>query len=116
MNDLIIKYFALLFDSIHFPIEVINEEGKIVYVNQAFIFQWGYNVNELKEYSIFNDTEIKNSGVLNQINSVFENKNFVFTENFADSLLKNKEITIPLFRTKIFHIADNKAELCGAFS
>ncbi len=108
MSEFIFKYFALLFDSIHFPIEVINEEGKVVYVNQAFTFQWGYNVNELKEYSLYNDTEIKNSGILSQIISVFENKNFVFTDNFSDSLLKNKEITIPLFRTKIFHIADAK--------
>ena len=60
MTEPIFKYLALLFDSIHFPVEVINEEGKIVYVNHAFTFQWGYNVNELKEYSIYNDAEIKN--------------------------------------------------------
>ena len=115
MNDPIYKYFSLLFDSIHFPIEVISEEGKIVYVNQAFTFQWGYNVNELKEYSIFNDSELKNSGTLNQIKDIFEHKNFIFTEKFADALLKNKEITIPLFRTKIFHIADGKQNFVVLF-
>ncbi len=108
MIDPIFKYFSLLFDPIHFPIEVITEDGKVVYVNQAFTFQWGYNVNELKEYSVYNDVELRKSGALNQIKSVFENKNFIFTNNFSDSLLKNKEITIPLFRTKIFHIADGK--------
>ena len=55
MAETIIRYFKLLYDSIPFPIEIINEEGKIVYINQSFSIQWGYNLSELNEYKIFND-------------------------------------------------------------
>ena len=63
----VLKYFNLLYDPIHLPIEIINEEGKIVYVNPAFIYQWDYSFSELKEYSVFNDSEIKNSKIIESI-------------------------------------------------
>ncbi|MFO7446185.1 MAG: ATP-binding protein [Ignavibacteriaceae bacterium] len=105
MSESLIKYFRLLFDQIPFSVEVINEEGKIVFVNQAFTFQWGYNLSELTEYSIFNDSELKNSGVHALILKTFEKKNYTFFENYSDSLLKSKEMTIPILRTKIFHVS-----------
>ena len=99
-----LKYLKLLYDPIHIPIEIINEEGKIVYVNPAFIYQWDYNFAELKEYSVFNDPEIKNSKVLENINYVFKNKTNISVDNYSDSLLRSKQITKPIFRTKIFYI------------
>ena len=101
----VLKYFNLLYDPIHLPIEIINEEGKIVYVNPAFIYQWDYSFSELKEYSVFNDSEIKNSKIIESINYVFETKTSVSIDNYTDSLLKSKQITKPIFRTKIFHIS-----------
>ncbi len=115
MNEILNKYFLLLYDSIHFPIQIINEDGNVVFVNKAFTFQWGYNIKELKEYSVFYDSELKHSGALAEIKNVFENKNFVFTENYSDSLLKAKEITLPLFRTKIFHISDGNENFVALF-
>ena len=109
MTESLLKYFRLLYDQIHFPIQVINEEGKIVYVNQAFTFQWGYNLSELNEYTIFNDSELKKSGSMEVILKTFDKKNYNFISNYADSLLKEKEITIPIFRTKIFYVSlENK--------
>ncbi|MHB1686704.1 MAG: ATP-binding protein [Ignavibacteriaceae bacterium] len=105
MTDSIFKYFRLLYDGIPFPVEIINEEGKIVYINPAFTIQWGYNISELNEYKIFNDSELKRSGVHSAILKTFENKDFRFFDNYADSLLKGRETTLPIFRTKIFHIA-----------
>lgn len=103
------KYFRLLYDQIPFPVQVINEEGKIVFVNQAFTFQWGYNLSELNEYSIFNDSELKKSGAHNAILETFDKGGFRFINNYADALLKSKEKTIPVYRTKLFPISiENK--------
>ncbi|MHB8579297.1 MAG: ATP-binding protein [Ignavibacteriaceae bacterium] len=105
MPDTIFRYFRLLYDNLPFPIEIINEEGKVIYINPSFSIQWGYNLSELNEYKIFNDSDLKRSGAHSAILKTFENKDFRYFENYADSLLKGKEITLPIFRTKIFHIA-----------
>ena len=106
----VLKYFNLLYDPIHLPIEVINKEGKIVYVNPAFIYQWDYSFSELKEYSVFNDSEIKNNKIIESINYVFETKTSVSIDNYTDSLLKSKQITKPIFRTKIFYVFLNSKD------
>lgn len=115
MADSIIKYFRLLYDPVHFPVQVINDEGKIVYVNQAFTFQWGYNISELNEYKIFNDSELKKKGVLASILNTFETKGFNFVDNYADSLLISKEVTIPIFRTKIFYVGAGEKDFVVLF-
>jgi len=104
MNDQPVKYFNQLYDSIHFPIHVLNEEGKIVYVNQAFIYQWGYKLAELSEYSVFNDHELRRSGILQNIQKVYDKKTYAFINNYSDSLLKSKDITLPVLRTKVFPV------------
>lgn len=104
MSNEPIKYFNQLYNSIHFPIYVLNEEGKIVYVNQAFIYQWGYKLSELSEYNIFNDHELRRSGILQNIQKVYNKKTYTFINNYSDSLLKSKDITIPVLRTKVFPV------------
>ncbi len=109
MNETLIKYFELLYDQIPFPVQIVNEEGKIVFVNQAFTFQWGYNLSELNQYSIFNDSELKKSGAHKAILETFEKGSFRFINNYTDSLLMGKEKTIPIYRTKLFPISlENK--------
>ncbi len=102
MAEPFIKYFRMLYDQVPFAIQIVNYEGKIVYVNHAFTFQWGFNISELSEYSIFNDPVLKESGAHKAILETFENGGYRFINNFADSLLKSREITIPIFRTKLF--------------
>ncbi len=104
MSESIIKYFRLLYDQIPFPVQVINEEGRIVYVNQVFTAQWGYNISELNEYKIFNDIELKRSGAHAMILEAFEKGSQKSFNNYADSLLKSKEVTLPVFKTKIFPV------------
>lgn len=97
-----IKYFQQLYDQLRFPIEIINEHGKIIYINEAFSLQWGYSIEELTEYCIFDDPEIKQNGFdLIIKKSLYENK-FGSSDNFSDTLLKNKEEAVPLLRTGIF--------------
>ena len=100
-----LKYFQILYDQIPFPVQVINEEGKITYVNNAFSSLWGYTVSELDEYKIFNDSELKKSGAHAAILYTFETGSHNVFNNYADALLKSKEITLPVFKTKIFPIS-----------
>ena len=104
MHDSVSKYFEPLYDYVQFPVQVINEQGKIVYVNPAFKAQWEYQLDELKEYSVFEDSELKRNGTLYSIKKVFEKKDNLTVNNYSDSLLKNKEITVPILKTNIFHI------------
>jgi signal transduction histidine kinase len=99
------KFFNLLYDPIQVPIEVVNREGKIIYVNPAFINQWDFNFSELKEYSIFEDSEIKNNSISESINFVLQNKASISIDNYSDSLLKSKQITRPIFRTRLFPVS-----------
>ena len=99
-----IKYFKSLYEHLQFPIQVINEKGGIVYANPSFTSQWGYQLDELKEYSIFEDNELKRKGVTYSVKKVFEKKDNLIINNYSDSLLRNKEITVPILRTNIIYI------------
>lgn len=104
MDNSISKCFEVLYNSIHFPIQVINDSGEIVYLNQAFALQWNTNLSELKGYSVFNDIELKRTGISEKINQVLSKKNQCFVDDYSDDLLKDKNITVPIFRSKIFYI------------
>lgn len=97
-----LKYFRQFYEQLRFPIEVVNESGKIIYINEAFYLQWGYSLEELAEYSIFDDPEIKSNGFDLIIQRAINENKFGSIENFSDSLLKNKEEAVPFLRTGIF--------------
>lgn len=97
-------YLKLLYDSVRFPIQVIDEDGYIIYVNQEFSNQWGYDTGELNEYSAFSDAELKRNGSLDRIKEVFKNKTSVVFDNYVDSFLLNRDSAIPLFKTTLIHI------------
>ncbi len=107
MNESPEKYFQQLYEPIYFPVKVIDEKGKIVYVNQAFNLQWEYTLPELKEYSVFTDAELKRNGIIKSVKETIKSKGYCFIENYSDALLKSKSITIPIFRTKLFHASIN---------
>ncbi len=105
MDEKTSKCFEVLYNSIHFPIQVINESGEIVYLNQAFALQWNTNIPELTGYSVFKDIELKRNGILEIIKETFSKKNQNFVDDFSDNLLKEKDITVPIFRTKMFYVS-----------
>ncbi len=107
MQDLINNYFKSFYDFIQFPTQVIDSKGEIVYINPAFTFQWGYELSELKEYSVFEDADLKRNSIQNSIKQIFENKNHLVVNNYSDSLLRNKGIIVPIFRTNIFYLTVN---------
>ncbi len=98
------KYFNSLYSFLNFPIQVINENGKIVYINPAFSSQWGYQPDELTEYSLFEDSYLKRNGIVYSVKKALEKKGNSTVEKYSDSLLINKGITVPILKTDINHI------------
>ncbi len=107
MSDSLLKYFRLMYDSIRFPIQVVNKEGYIVYVNELFTDQWRHTLSEIKEYNIFQDNELAREGAQQLIKDAFEEQKFATIDNYVDSLLINREFAVPLLRTSIFPINYN---------
>jgi len=115
MRDKTFKYFSTFYDSLQFPVQIIDLNGNIVYINLIFSKQWGYNLSELKEYSVFKDLELRKNGIQAIIQRIFNEKSQTTVNNYADSLLRSKEITIPIFRTNLFHISFDDNEFVVLF-
>jgi len=105
MSDTLLKYFRLLYDSIRFPIQVVNREGYIVYVNELFAIQWGFTLSEIKEYNLFRDRELAKKGIQELIKEAFDKGKYSSFNNYVDSLLLNRDFAVPLLRTNIFPIS-----------
>ena len=104
MSESLLKYFRLLYDSIRFPIQVINTEGYVIYANELFTSQWGYTLSEIKEYNVFNDNELARREIKQLIQDALEKQKYSTVDNYVDSLLLNRDATIPLLETSIFPI------------
>jgi PAS domain-containing protein len=100
------KHYSLL----HFPVQIISSDGKIVYINPAFSLIWGYSIPELSEYNVFEDSELRKSGSTSVLKEVFSSGKSSSIAGYTDSLLKSKDMTIPLLRTKVskLSIDDNR--------
>jgi PAS domain S-box-containing protein len=98
----LIKYFEMLYDNLRNPVQVVDDEGKIVYVNEAFVLVWGYHINELSEYSVFTDTTLKDNGIFNLITEVISGTEYRIINNYSDSLLNSKDDATPILRTCVF--------------
>ncbi len=107
MSESLLKYFHLMYDSIRFPIQVVNKGGYVVYVNELFTIQWRYTLSEIKEYNIFQDNELARKGAQQLIKDAFEKQKYATFDNYVDSLLINREFAVPLLRTSIFPINYN---------
>ena len=109
MNNTIMKYFQLLYESVRFPIQVVNREGHVVYVNELFTVQWGHNLSEIKEYNVFEDNELTRKGIQQFIKEALNDDKDSIVDNYVDSLLLSREVAVPLLRTSIFPVKLNKA-------
>lgn len=104
MQENILTYFKLFYDNFRLPIQVVDEYGNIFYTNELFNIQWGYNKTESVDYNIFNDAELKRSGVLDSVKEVMEKEIYTTITNYSDSLLINREAALPYYRTSMFSI------------
>lgn len=102
MQDYILQNFHLLYGSLPFAIQIISKDGSVVYVNPAFTYLWGFNLEELKEYNLFDDPELKKINLSVKIGDVFKFKSEIYIDEFSDSLLKRRDITTPILKTRIF--------------
>jgi hypothetical protein len=80
-----------MYDKVRFPVQVIEQSGKIVYLNEAFTILWGYHLTELSEYSLFNDNVLKENKVLDKVLEVLNGKSYTTVDYFEDSLLRSRD-------------------------
>jgi signal transduction histidine kinase len=110
MNEELIKYLNILYGQINAAVQVLNKSGKVVYINPQFTIMWDYNLDELKEYNIFSDAELRNSKSLEIVNQALRDKRPCLIMNYSDSLLKSKQVTKPILKTRVFPIEVNNQE------
>uniref|UniRef100_A0A7V2ZHQ2 histidine kinase n=1 Tax=Ignavibacterium album TaxID=591197 RepID=A0A7V2ZHQ2_9BACT len=96
------KYLEILYNKLIFPVEVIDIEGKIIYVNEAFSLMWGFNLDELIEYSLFNDLVLREQGNISLIREALDNLTQKTIEHYEDSLLRTHHTVVPLIKTGTF--------------
>ncbi len=101
LNELI-KYLEMLYNNLRNPVCITDDEGKIVYINEAYSLVWGYNVNELAAYSAFTDPVLRENGVYQLMMEILEGKEYGTIHSYSDALLKSKDSTTPILRTSIF--------------
>ena len=101
-----LKYVSLMYDKVRFPVQVIEQSGKIIYLNEAFTILWGYHLTELSEYSLFNDNVLRENKVLDKVLEVLNGKSYTTVDYFEDSLLRSRDYAVPILRTNIFLIKD----------
>lgn len=102
-----IKYISLLYDKVRFPVQVIDPNGKIIYINEAFTMLWGYHLHELSEYSVFNDSVLIENKTAEKITEVLDGKSYISIDYFEDSLLRSREYAVPILRTNIFLVKED---------
>ncbi len=105
MSDSLHKYLELFYSSVLFPVQVLNSNGVIIYVNEVYTIQWGYSLSELKEYSVFKDKELDRRGIVNNIKDTLTSNKSTTISNYADSLLINRDAAVPILRTTIFPLS-----------
>lgn len=108
MSSSNIKYFELCYELLEFPVEIFDEKGFIVYVNNAFSKKWGYNLNELSGYSYHTDNELLRRDITQQINQVLQNNSTIHLKNYVDSMLIGSEKAAPFLNTTMFPLRLDK--------
>ena len=103
LNELI-KYFEMLYDNLRNPVQITDDEGKIIYVNKAFTEIWGFQLDELSQYSLFTDTVLKDNGTYKLISNLFDGTDVKLINNYTDSLLNSKDTSTPILRTSVIPI------------
>jgi two-component system, sensor histidine kinase len=97
----IISLAENFYSSVHFPVQLVNAGGKIIYINSAFSLIWGYSLAELSEYNLFDDFELRKAGNTDVMKEVLSTGKTKSISGYSDSLLKTKELVIPLLTTKV---------------
>jgi PAS domain S-box-containing protein len=104
VNNDAIKYFNSFYHELSSAVQVFDSSGKLVFVNKTFSAVWGYSMDELKEYNLFNDSIVKKSSHAENISKSFEQSIPLEIKDYSDSLLNRKRTAVPLFLTKLFAV------------
>lgn len=95
------------------PIAVLlfDSKGNLKYFNENFLNLWGVLTEELDNYNIFEDKQLKAIGALDKIKQVFEGKPYVFLEGYYDSLLEKGKGYRIWVETTCFSLKDNEGKV-----
>ncbi|NWF89825.1 MAG: HAMP domain-containing histidine kinase, partial [Ignavibacteriaceae bacterium] len=99
-----LKYLNIFYNEFHLPVEVFNQSGDLVFINNAFTSVWDYSLKEISNYNIFNDVYVKASVIQPVIKKAFEDKTATEVYSYSDTLMKSKKVTLPVYKTKIIPI------------
>jgi len=99
-----VKYFELCYGLLTFPVEIFDEKGYLIYINNAFTKKWGYNLNELSGYSYLEDHELLRRDIPSKINKVLSDGTALQLKNFVDSMLIGRDNAAPFLNTSMFPI------------
>lgn len=105
-----LNQFEKLYSIIHFPVQLVDSSGVVAYINPAFSLVWGYTLTELSEYNIFNDAELIKSGNAEILKTVLADGKPAAITEYSDSLLKSRNIAIPLLLTKVSPLTIGKSD------
>lgn len=99
-----LKYFELCYGNLSIPVEVFEESGFVVYINQAFSKVWGYSQSELNGFSYTTDDELLKRKIVEKIERAFKDKEISVLKNYVDSRLLGNDSAIPFLKTTVFPV------------
>ncbi len=100
-----------IFYRVPIGIVVFNNKGQVIFYNQAFEKMWGLKKEYLVDYNIFEDERLNSTGVLKQIEEVFNGRPFLFLEGYYDILLEKGKGYHIWVESTLFPIFDDKKEV-----
>lgn len=103
-----LKYFFPLYNDFVDPIQIFDQKGNLLFVNNSFSETWGYTNAELKKYNVFSDSSLKNSGAISIIKKAFEENSKAEIDGYNDMLIKNRKNILPIFKTIILPVTLKK--------
>lgn len=87
-------------------IVIFDKFGKFEFCNSHFFELWDLSKNDISNYNILEDEQLKSSGKFQQIMKVFSGKPLLFLEGYYDSLLEKGKGYQNWLETILFPIRD----------
>jgi len=105
------EQFRALMEQSPIAIQIMNPDGKIVQVNNAYEKLWGITLEDLSEYNILKDKQARDIGMIPYIEKAFEGETATLPEyeyNARNTVQKGRKLWI---RSYIYPVKDENGEI-----
>jgi len=105
------EQFRTLMEQSPIAIQIMNPDGKIVQVNNAYEKLWGITLEDLNEYNILQDKQVREIGMMPYIEKAFEGETAILPEfeyNVRKTVQKGRKLWI---RSYIYPVKDDNGEI-----